>query len=122
MPAALFPATLFPAALFPATLPVLPRLRLSACRGPAAGRTGDEGDWLDVFVVPGGATALVIGSVNAHRPGGQAGAAAGRLRAGLRESLRGGAAPAAALAGLEAAAAGPRTRAGPRPASRFWTR
>jgi anti-sigma regulatory factor (Ser/Thr protein kinase) len=90
--------------LFPAALPLLPRLRLSACRRPAAGSPETEGEWLDVVVLPGGATALVIGSVAA--PAGQAGAAAARLRAGLRDSLRRGAAPAEALARLDAAAGG----------------
>lgn len=89
-----------PDALFPVALPVLPRLRLSACRRPAAG--GPEGDWLDVLVLPDGATALVIGHVRAD--GGAMAAAGGRLRAGLRGSLREGAAPADALAGLAGAA------------------
>jgi anti-sigma regulatory factor (Ser/Thr protein kinase) len=98
------PDARIPDALFPAALPLLPRLRLSACRRPAAGAPETEGEWLDVVVLPGGATALVIGSAAA--PAGQAGAAAARLRAGLRDSLRGGAAPAEALARLDAAAGG----------------
>jgi anti-sigma regulatory factor (Ser/Thr protein kinase) len=98
-----------PDPLFPGALPVLPRLRLSACRRPAAERD-TEGDWLDVLVRPDGATALVIGHVEGS--GGQPGAVAARLRAGLRDALRGGAAPAEVLAAPHAAAAG---RAGPAP-------
>jgi len=98
-----------PDPLFPGALPVLPRLRLSACRRPAADRD-TEGDWLDVLVRPDGATALVIGHVEGS--GGQTGAVAARLRAGLRDALRGGAAPAEALAAPRAAAA---VRAGPAP-------
>ena len=96
-----------PDPLFPGALPVLPRLRLSACRRPAAERdTG--GDWLDVLVLPDGATALVIGHVDGS--GGPAGAVAARLRAALRDALRGGVALVEALAAAGAAAAG---RAGP---------
>ena len=87
---------------FPAALPVLPRLRLSACHRQAAGSAGTEADWLDVLVRPGGAAALVVG--HAEGPSGQIAAAAARLRAGLRDQLRAGAAPGDALAGLEAAA------------------
>jgi len=72
--------------LFPAGLPMLPRLRLSACHRQAAASTATEADWLDVLVRPGGATVLVIG--HAEGPGGQIGAAADRLRTGLREQLR----------------------------------
>lgn len=114
-----FPDARFPDApllgpLFPAALPLLPRLRLSACRRPATGGPGTEGDWLDVFVLPDGATALVTGHVEGARgPAGAAGAAgaadavAARLRASLRDLLRGGAAPAEALARLDAAAGTP---------------
>ncbi len=83
-----------PDPLFPDALPVLPRLRLSACRRPAAERHTD-GDWLDVLVRPDGATALVIGHVGGS--GGQTGAAAARLRAGVRDALRGGGSPSEAL-------------------------
>ena len=89
-----------PDPLFPDALPVLPRLRLSACRRPAAERDAD-GDWLDVLVRSDGATALVIGHVGGS--GGQTGAAAARLRAGVRDALRGGGSPSEALG---AAAAG----------------
>ena len=86
---------------FPACLPMLPRLRLSACHRQAAASTATEADWLDVLVRPGGTAALVIG--HAEGPSGQIGAAAARLRAGLREQLGAGAAPAEALARLAAA-------------------
>jgi anti-sigma regulatory factor (Ser/Thr protein kinase) len=86
---------------FPACLPMLPRLRLSACHRQAAAGTATEADWLDVLVRPGGAAALVIG--HAEGPSGQIGVAADRLRTGLREQLRAGAAPAEALARLAAA-------------------
>src|SRR5580704_7185379 len=86
---------------FPACLPMLPRLRLSACHRQAAASTATEADWLDVLVRPGGTAALVVG--HAEGPSGQIGAAAARLRAGLREQLRAGAAPAEALARLAAA-------------------
>jgi anti-sigma regulatory factor (Ser/Thr protein kinase) len=89
---------------FPAGLPMLPRLRLSACHRQAAGSTATEADWLDVLVRPGGAAVLVIG--HAEGPSGQIAAAAARLRAGLREQLRAGAAPAEALARLAAAVRG----------------
>ena len=85
---------------FPAALPMLPWLRLSACHQAAAG-TVTEADWLDVLVRPGGAAALVVG--HAEGPSGQIAAAAARLRTGLREQLRAGAAPAEALARLAAA-------------------
>jgi anti-sigma regulatory factor (Ser/Thr protein kinase) len=96
-----------PDPLFPGTLPVLPRLRLSACRRPAAERDTD-GDWLDVLVLPDGTTALVIGHVEGS--GGPAGAVAARLRAAVRDALRDGVALVEALAAAGAAAAG---RAGP---------
>ena len=96
-----------PDPLFPGALPVLPRLRLSACRRPAGERDSD-GDWLDVLVLPDGTTALVIGHVEGS--GGPAGAVAARLRAALRDALRGGVALVEALAAAGAAAAG---RAGP---------
>lgn len=89
---------------FPARLPMLPRLRLSACHREAAGSTATEADWLDVLVRPGGAAVLVIG--HAEGPSGQIAAAAARLRAGLREQLRAGAAPAEALTRLAAAGRG----------------
>ncbi|HEX9352753.1 MAG TPA: SpoIIE family protein phosphatase, partial [Streptosporangiaceae bacterium] len=103
-PEARSPEALIPESLFPQALPVLPRLRVSACRRPAAGGPGTEGDWLDVLALPGGVTALVL--ARADGPGGLIGPAAVRLRAGLRELLRGGAAPAEALDRLAAAAAG----------------
>jgi anti-sigma regulatory factor (Ser/Thr protein kinase) len=93
-----------PDPLIPDALPVLPRLRLSARRRPAAAQRDAEGDWLDVLVLPDGATALVIGHVERHR--GPAGAAAARLRAGLRDALRGRVTPAEALAGLGSVASG----------------
>ncbi|HZC64291.1 MAG TPA: ATP-binding protein [Streptosporangiaceae bacterium] len=89
---------------FPAGLPMLPRLRLSACHRQAAGSTATEADWLDVLVRPGGTAALVIG--HAEGPSGLIAAAAARLRAGLREQLHAGAAPAEALARLAAAGRG----------------
>ena len=84
-------------------MPVLPRLRVSACRRPAAEEPETEGDWLDVLVLRGGVIALVL--CRAEGPG-RGAAAAVRLRAALRELLQGGAGPAEALAGLAAAAAG----------------
>ena len=63
---------------FPAGLPMLPRLRLSACRRQAAGSAATEADWLDVLVRPGGAAVLVIG--HAEGPSGQIAAAAAQLR------------------------------------------
>ena len=92
-----------PQALFPRAVPVLPRLRMSACRRPAEG-PDTEGDWLDVLVLRGGVIALVL--CHAEGPG-RGAAAAVRLRAALRELLQGGAGPAEALDGLAAAAAGP---------------
>ncbi len=82
--------------LFPEALPVLPRLRLSARRRPPGAERDPEGDWLDVLVRSDGATMLVIGHVDGS--GGQTGAFAARLRAGLRDALLGGATPAEALA------------------------
>ena len=102
-PGARSPGARFPDSLFPRALPVLPRLRVSACRVPAAGGPGTEGDWLDVLALPGGVSALVL--ARAGGPGGLIGPAALRLRAGLRELLRGGAAPAEALDWLAAATA-----------------
>jgi anti-sigma regulatory factor (Ser/Thr protein kinase) len=96
-----------PDPLFPGALPVLPRLRLSACRRQAAERDTD-GDWLDVLVLPDGTTALVIGHVEGSA--GPTGAVAARLRAAVRDALRGGVALVEALAAAGAAAAG---RAGP---------
>ena len=101
-PEAPSPGSLIPESLFPRALPVLPRLRVSACRQPAAGGPGTEGDWLDVLALPGGVIALVL--ARAHGPGRLIGPAAVRLRAVLRELLRGGAAPAEALDRLAAAA------------------
>jgi anti-sigma regulatory factor (Ser/Thr protein kinase) len=89
---------------FPACLPMLPRLRLSACHRQAAGSAATEADWLDVLVRPDGAAALVIG--HAEGPSGQIAAAAARLRAGLREQLHAGVTPAEALARLAAAVRG----------------
>jgi anti-sigma regulatory factor (Ser/Thr protein kinase) len=103
-PEAPSPGSPIPESLFPRALPVLPRLRVSACRQPAAGGPGTEGDWLDVLALPGGVIALVL--ARAHGPGGLIGPAAVRLRAVLRALLRGGAAPAEALDRLAAAAAG----------------
>jgi anti-sigma regulatory factor (Ser/Thr protein kinase) len=93
-----------PDPLIPDALPVLPRLWLSARRRPAAAQRDAEGDWLDVIVLPDGATGLVIGHAEAH--GGAPEAAAARLRAGLRDALRGRAAPAEALAALGSAVSG----------------
>ena len=93
-----------PDPLIPDALPVLPRLRLSARRRPGAAQPDAEGDWLDVIVLPDGATALVVGHAEAH--GGAPGAAAARLRSGLRDALRGRAAPAEALATLGSAGPG----------------
>jgi len=106
-PDAHVPDAAIPDPLIPDALPVLPRLRLSARRHAAAQRDA-AGDWLDVLVLPDGSTALVIGQVERH--GGQpgpAGATAARLRAGLRDALRGRAAPAEAVAALGAVASGP---------------
>jgi anti-sigma regulatory factor (Ser/Thr protein kinase) len=100
-----------PDPLFPGTLPVLPRLRLAARRRPAAAEGDIEGDWLDVLVRPDGATALVIGHLEGSD--GQMGAVAARLRAGLRDALQSGAAPAEALAAPGAAGTG--RAAGPAP-------
>ena len=97
------PESPLPESLFPRALPVLPRLPVSACRRPAAGGPETEGDWLDVLALPGGVIALVL--ARADGPGGLIGPAAVRLRAGLAELLRGGAAPAEALDGLAAAVA-----------------
>ena len=111
-----------PDPLFPGALPVLPRLRLSACRRQPAERDAD-GDWLDVLVLPGGATALVIGHVEGS--GGRTGAVAARLRAAVRDALRGGVALVEALAAAGAAAAGragPALAAGPRSVPPCWTR
>jgi anti-sigma regulatory factor (Ser/Thr protein kinase) len=124
VPADAFPPDVFPAGqvprthvpdaplsdpLFPDALPVLPRLRLSARRRPPGAERDPEGDWLDVLVQSDGATMLVIGHVDGS--GGQMGAVAARLRAGLRDALLGGATPAEALAAPGAAppgrAAGP---------------
>jgi anti-sigma regulatory factor (Ser/Thr protein kinase) len=124
VPADTFPPDVFPACqvprthvpdaplsdpLFPDALPVLPRLRLSAGRRPPGAERHPEGDWLDVLVRSGGATVLVVGHVDGS--GGQMGAFAARLRAGLRDALLGGATPAEALAAPGAAppgrAAGP---------------
>ncbi|MGH3119738.1 MAG: hypothetical protein ACRDND_01720, partial [Streptosporangiaceae bacterium] len=115
VPAGVFPAVQVPGThvpdapspdpLFPGTLPVLPRLRLAARRRPAAPEAGPEGDWLDVLVRPDAATALVIGHLEGS--GGQMGAVAARLRAGLRDALRGGATPAEVLAAPDAAETGP---------------
>jgi hypothetical protein len=96
---------------FPAGLPMLPRLRLSACHRQAAGSTATEADWLDVLVRPGGAAALVIG--HAEGPSGLIAAAAARLRAGLREQLH---------AGWRRPCEGPRASAWRRRASPCWTR
>jgi anti-sigma regulatory factor (Ser/Thr protein kinase) len=93
-----------PDPLIPDALPVLPRLRLSARRRPAAAQRDAEGDWLDVIVLPDGSTALVIGHAEAH--GGAPATAAARLRAGLRDALRARAAPADALAALGSAGPG----------------
>ena len=122
-----------PDPLIPEALPVLPRLRLSARRRPGDPQPDAEGDWLDVIVLPDGATALVIGHAEAH--GGPPGAAAARLRAGLRDALRRRAAPAEALAALGPAVSGPAPAsavparpappspaAGPRSAWPCWTR
>ena len=81
---------------------------MSACRLPAAGGPGTEGDWLDVLALPGGVSALVLARAGAVGPGALIGPAALRLRASLRELLRGGAAPAEALDWLAAATAGSR--------------
>ncbi len=106
-PDAHVPDAAIPDPLIPDALPVLPRLRLSARRDAAAQRDA-AGDWLDVLVLPDGSTALVIGQV--ERYGGRPGpvrAGAARLRAGLRDALRGRAAPVEALASLGAVASGP---------------
>ena len=103
-PDALSPDASSPEALFPRAVPVLPRLRVSACRRPAAVGAGTDGEWLDVLVLPGGVLALVLGRTEGP---GRGPAAAVRLRAALRELLQGGAGPAEALAGLAAAAGSP---------------
>ncbi|MGO9220745.1 MAG: ATP-binding protein [Streptosporangiaceae bacterium] len=106
-PDAHVPDAAIPDPLIPDALPVLPRLRLSVRRDAAAQRDA-AGDWLDVLVLPDGSTALVIGQV--ERYGGRPGpvrAGAARLRAGLRDALRGRAAPVEALASLGAVASGP---------------
>ena len=102
-----------PDPLFPGTLPVLPRLRLAARRRPAAAQAGPAGDWLDVLVRPDGTTALVIGHLEGS--GGQLEAVAARLRASMRDALRGGATPAEALAAPGAARAGTGGVSGPAP-------
>jgi anti-sigma regulatory factor (Ser/Thr protein kinase) len=120
VPADAFPADAFPPGqvprthvpdaplpdpLFPDALPVLPRLRLSARRRPPGAERAPEGDWLDVLVRSDGATVLVIGHVDGS--GGQLGAFAARLRAGLRDALLGGATPAEALTAPGGSGAGP---------------
>ena len=68
-PEAQSPEARFPDSLFPRALPVLPRLRVSACRLPAAGGPGTEGDWLDVLALPGGVSALVLARAGGARAG-----------------------------------------------------
>ena len=104
LPDAYVPDAPLPDPLIPDALPVLPRLRLSARRRPAAAQREAEDDWLDVLVLPDGATVLVIG--HAERHGGPDGAAASRLRASLRDALRRHASPGEALAALRSVAPG----------------
>lgn len=69
-------------ALVPDKAPVLPGLEVAARYQPAAVQGGIGGDWYDVFPLPGGGAALVVGDVMGH------GIAAAALMAQVRTGLR----------------------------------
>lgn len=68
--------------LVPQTLPDVAGLELAASYRPAAQGTGIGGDWYDVFTLPRGEVALVIGDVMGH--GLPAAALMAQVRTGLR--------------------------------------
>jgi anti-sigma regulatory factor (Ser/Thr protein kinase)/putative methionine-R-sulfoxide reductase with GAF domain len=68
--------------LVPQTLPDVAGLELGASYRPAMRGTGIGGDWYDVFTLPGGEIALVIGDVMGH--GLPAAALMAQVRTGLR--------------------------------------
>jgi serine phosphatase RsbU (regulator of sigma subunit)/anti-sigma regulatory factor (Ser/Thr protein kinase)/anti-anti-sigma regulatory factor len=90
--------------LLPSHLPVLPRTSLAAHYLVAAADHAAGGDWFDALQLTDGRLALVVGDVVG--PGIEASAAMGQLRAVLRELLHASTELGAALARLDAVAAG----------------
>lgn len=80
--------------VIPATAPVVPGLEIAARYRPAA-TFQIGGDWWDVFGLPGGRTAFVVGDVAGH--GISAATTMTQLRAAIRAHLYGDATPAEAL-------------------------
>jgi anti-sigma regulatory factor (Ser/Thr protein kinase)/putative methionine-R-sulfoxide reductase with GAF domain len=68
--------------LVPGELPLVPGLTFAASYQPATVRGGIGGDWYDVFALPRGGVALVVGDVMGH------GIAAAALMAQIRTGLR----------------------------------
>jgi serine phosphatase RsbU (regulator of sigma subunit)/anti-sigma regulatory factor (Ser/Thr protein kinase)/anti-anti-sigma regulatory factor len=90
--------------LLPSHLPILPRTALAAHYLVASADHAAGGDWFDALLLPDGRLALVVGDVVGH--GIEASAAMGELRAVLRELLHASTGLRAALARLDAFAAG----------------
>lgn len=88
-------------AVLPDSLPAVPGLALAARYVPASSDAAIHvgGDWYDVFELPGGATALVVGDVAGHDL--DAAVVMGHLRNGLRSLLRELEDPGAVMAALD---------------------
>ena len=86
--------------LLPQTLPRIAGLELAAHYEAGGGGTQVGGDWYDVFTVPEGRVALVLGDVAGH--GARAAAVMGQLRTALRAYALRGAPPADVIAQLDA--------------------
>ena len=90
--------------LLPAGVPIFPQVRIGAryLAAPEDPRAG--AGWFDVFALPGGVIALMVGDAAAGR-GPEAVAGTSELRTVLRDALMEGAMPLAALSHLDAFAA-----------------
>jgi PAS domain S-box-containing protein len=88
------------ASLLPGVLPTLPGVQVAARFVPAAADAAEVGgDWYDVFPLPTGEVAIVVGDVMGK--GVVAAAGMGRVRAALRALSLSDPAPAAVLSGLD---------------------
>jgi len=83
----------------PEALPNVPGLRLASRYLPASTSAGIGGDWYDVFVVPSGEVALVIGDVAGH--GLHAASVMGKIRNALRAYAVEAAAPSEVMTRLD---------------------
>lgn len=90
------------ASLLPARLPAVPGLSIAARFRPAASADAEVGgDWYDVYALPDGTVAVVVGDVMGK--GVVAAAGMGRVRSALRALSMGDPSPPAVLSGLDLA-------------------